>query len=307
MEERSSQLVRLVEALAPAIGHHSTLAPTVKVQRAEHSVKADPVFQPPCISLVIQGRAILSSNVNVHMIDRDHFFLASVPAPFELETSASPAVPLLTIDVEFETPLALEIASALGPRDSSYPKTNALCCTSGRSDQGIKELAARIVTALHDPAACRILMPGLIRELHFHLLNNDEGLAVLAGMNGVGTRSKVLKTTDKLLKPAEASVSIDAIAASTGLSLSSYHSHFKALFGCTPLEYQKAARLHEARSLLRSTSLSIAAIGRAVGYTGLSQFSREFRRHFGHTAREESGSKNIDGPSIAGALPSMSD
>ncbi|MBB3919539.1 AraC-like DNA-binding protein [Rhizobium fabae] len=154
-------------------------------------------------------------------------------------------------------------------------------------DKPLRDLLGRLLKTLRDPVSCRVLMPGLIRELHFLLLQRDDGPAVLAGLQGQGTRGKVLKTADELLNRSRTGISINTVAAAAGLGLSSYHSHFKALFGSTPLDYLKAARLHEARSLLKFPDIGIASVARAVGYNGTSQFSREFRRHFGRTARDE--------------------
>jgi transcriptional regulator GlxA family with amidase domain len=49
----------------------------------------------------------------------------------------------------------------------------------------------------------------------------------------------------------------------------------------TPIQYQKRIRLQEARLMLMSSTEDVATIGFAVGYDSASQFSREYRRHFG--------------------------
>jgi transcriptional regulator GlxA family with amidase domain len=49
----------------------------------------------------------------------------------------------------------------------------------------------------------------------------------------------------------------------------------------TPIQYQKAVRLQEARLALVSGGRDVAEVAHAVGYDSASQFSREYRRHFG--------------------------
>jgi transcriptional regulator GlxA family with amidase domain len=49
----------------------------------------------------------------------------------------------------------------------------------------------------------------------------------------------------------------------------------------SPLQYQKALRLQEARRLMLTTNLDAGSASRRVGYISASQFSREYSRFFG--------------------------
>ncbi|MDK4737048.1 AraC family transcriptional regulator [Rhizobium sp. CNPSo 3490] len=287
MDEWSDQVAKLADALAPTVGHHATLAPSVGIFRAESAVSNIPKFLHPGVLFVVQGMERLCCDVNVHIADSDHFLLTSAPVEFRIDTEAAAAMPLLAIHVAFDPAMAMDIAQEITRQDGSKARPAAICRTCGVMDAPLRDLLGRLLKTLRDPVSCRILMPGLIRELHFLLLQRHDGPALLAGLQGEGTRGKVLKTAAELLNRRRTGISIDAVADAAGLGLSSYHSHFKALFGSTPLDYLKAARLHEARSLLKSPDIGIAVVAQAVGYKGTSQFSREFHRHFGRTARDE--------------------
>ena len=77
-------------------------------------------------------------------------------------------------------------------------------------------------------------------------------------------------------------LNVRAIAKQAGMSSSSLHEHFKRATSLSPVQFVKRMRLHEARAqLLGGRGASEAAY--AVGYSSPSQFSREFRRMFGHT------------------------
>lgn len=65
------------------------------------------------------------------------------------------------------------------------------------------------------------------------------------------------------------------------LSPSTLHHRFKAVTAMSPLQYQKQLRLQEARRLIFSEGLEVAAAGYRVGYESPSQFSREYSRLFG--------------------------
>ncbi|MFB5269779.1 helix-turn-helix domain-containing protein [Paenibacillus enshidis] len=65
------------------------------------------------------------------------------------------------------------------------------------------------------------------------------------------------------------------------LSVSSFNEHFKSVTSMSPLQYQKALRLHEARRLMLSASMDATTACRLVGYVSTSQFSRDYSRFFG--------------------------
>jgi AraC-like DNA-binding protein len=71
------------------------------------------------------------------------------------------------------------------------------------------------------------------------------------------------------------------MAASVGMSASSFHERFKAVTSMSPLQYQKTLRLHEARRLMLFQGMDASEACVRVGYVSPSQFSREYGRFFG--------------------------
>jgi AraC-like DNA-binding protein len=65
-----------------------------------------------------------------------------------------------------------------------------------------------------------------------------------------------------------------------GMSAATFHRHFRAATAMSPLQYQKALRLQEARRRLIADE-NPAGAAYAVGYESVSQFSREYARMFG--------------------------
>ncbi|MEJ2357596.1 MAG: AraC family transcriptional regulator [Deinococcales bacterium] len=74
---------------------------------------------------------------------------------------------------------------------------------------------------------------------------------------------------------------VEDLAASAGMSESTFHRHFRAVTAVTPLQFQKLPRLDEARTLMVNEGLDAASAAFHVGYESPSQFSREFQRTFG--------------------------
>lgn len=84
----------------------------------------------------------------------------------------------------------------------------------------------------------------------------------------------------------EPSAKVADLASEAGLSTSHFIAQFAALFGETPLQCRKRARLERARELLLSTDEPATQIGLALGFTDLGSFSRLFTRHFGVPPRD---------------------
>lgn len=80
---------------------------------------------------------------------------------------------------------------------------------------------------------------------------------------------------------------VEALAKRVNMSASALHSHFRAVAGVSPTQYQKDLRLQEARRLLLSGATSAEAVAYEVGYASASQFSRECGRLFGQPPRRD--------------------
>jgi len=75
---------------------------------------------------------------------------------------------------------------------------------------------------------------------------------------------------------------VEELADEANMGVSTLHHHFRAMTAMSPLQFQKHLRLHHARELLLSGSLDAATAAITVGYESPTQFSREYRRMFGH-------------------------
>ena len=77
--------------------------------------------------------------------------------------------------------------------------------------------------------------------------------------------------------------SLQALAARYHVSAGCLSSHFRRQVGMSPMQYVTLSRLNHARTLLRSTDLSVMEIAMQCGYADMSNFIRRFRRQYGMT------------------------
>ncbi len=75
---------------------------------------------------------------------------------------------------------------------------------------------------------------------------------------------------------------LDELSDKFRISISSLIRLCRRVNGKTPIQYFKALRMEEARSLLLLSGMNVSEIAEYLGYGRIHEFSREFSGHFGH-------------------------
>ena len=96
-----------------------------------------------------------------------------------------------------------------------------------------------------------------------------------------GDTHSIARAVERLRKNLDQPLRVEEVAREVGMSVSSFHSHFKAVIGLSPLQFQKRMRLQEARRLMLYEALDAASAGGRVGYDDAAHFSREYKSLFG--------------------------
>lgn len=81
-------------------------------------------------------------------------------------------------------------------------------------------------------------------------------------------------------------ITVEEVAACCGLNRSYFGKIFHEVLGKSPQEFLISYRMTKATELLKLTSLSIAEVGSAVGYSNQLHFSRAFKKIYGISPRQ---------------------
>ncbi|WP_413991256.1 AraC family transcriptional regulator [Labrys okinawensis] len=284
---KRSALVELAGRLAPHQGYNPTPLPGVRILRTDAILRDVPVLYKPGAVFVLQGRKRGVLEGEVYLYDEEHYLAVSVPVPFRMESLASPERPLLAVYVEFDMLLAAEIAAEVGKRRSASATGRMRGLVSSRMEPDLENVVLRLLRALGDPVELAVLGAGILRELHYRVLVGPQGGEMIAALQQQGTAGRIVQSLARLRESYACDISVAALASEAGMSVPSYHVHFKALTGSTPIQYVKAMRLHEARAMIARREKTIAEVAASVGYASAAQFSRDFKRHFRRTASQE--------------------
>ena len=170
---------------------------------------------------------------------------------------------------------------------------------TGKADADLLDAAARMLRLLDHPADAPVLAPLITQELLWRLLAGPLGVSVrqigLADSDLSHVSRAIAWIRDNYAEP----MRIDNLARLSGMSVSAFHRHFRAVTAMSPLQFQKRIRLQQARSLLVAHPGDIAGIGHRVGYDSPSQFNREYRRLFGVPPGQDAGRLRAETPVAA--------
>jgi AraC-like DNA-binding protein len=281
------RLVNLAGLLAPDEGYNLTGLPGLRILRTETVLHDVPVLYKPGAVFVLQGRKQGMLEDNVYLYDEEHYLSVSVPVPFRMESVASVDRPLLAVYVEIDMQLAAEITSEIETRCSGTPAVQAKSLVSSKMEPDILDVLLRLLNAMTNPVETAVLGAGILRELHYRVLVGPQGGAMIAALQQKGASGKIVQSLARLRDTYRSDVTVASLASDAGMSVPSYHAHFKALTGSSPIQYVKAMRLHEARLMIARQDMTVAEVALSVGYVSPAQFSRDFKRHFRRTASEE--------------------
>ena len=280
------QMVALLAALAPDEGYNLTALPDVRFLRSNRPLRRAPVLYDPGVVIVCQGRKRGFLGETTYLYDAQHYLAVSVPVPFSMETDASAQEPLLAIylrlDFTVASALALQLDAAGSAADA--PPQGLM---STPMDAALQEVVLRFLRAMGSPLEAAILGPALVREIYFRVLTGAQGPSMRAALAARGQFGKVAKAIRRIHGDYPEALDVDQLASEAGMSVPSFHSHFRAVTHTSPMQYLKSTRLHQARLLMVRSGMTASAASGQVGYESASQFSREFKRMFGLSPVEE--------------------
>lgn len=279
-------MVALMKRLAPREGYTLTALPDVRFLRSDRPLPSTPVLYEPGIVIVCQGRKRGYWADKVYLYDAQHYLAVSVPVPFTMETDASADEPLLaiylTIDFTVLAKLALELDELASP---ACAKPAGMVSTP--MDDALSQTVLRLLEAMSSPVESRLLAPAIVREIYYRVLTGEQGASMRAALASHGQFGKIAKAVRRIHAAFGDRLTVERLASEAGMSVPTFHAHFRAVTHSSPMQYLKSVRLHQARLLMLREDKTAVAACLEVGYESASQFSREFKRLFGRSPGEE--------------------
>ncbi|CAI0963149.1 AraC family transcriptional regulator [Serratia grimesii] len=282
----TGQMVDLLDRLTPHEGYNLTALADVRFLRSNRPLMRTPVLYEPGIVIVVQGRKRGFLGNDVYLYDAQHYLMVSIPVPFTMETDASALEPMLAIYMRLDFTVAADLLLHLADRgqSASVPPRSMV---SSPMDDAMSHSVLRFLQVMASPLDAEILGQAMVREIYYRVLTGVQGQTLRSALTLQGQFGKVAKALRKLHAEYDSYLDVNALAKEAGMSLATFHSHFKTITETSPMQYLKSTRLHQARLLMLRNNLTASAASARVGYESVSQFSREFKRLFGLTPISE--------------------
>jgi AraC-like DNA-binding protein len=240
-----------------------------------------PALAEPSLGLVVQGGKRTVSGDRVFDYAAGEFLVSQLDLPVIGQvTAASGGRPFLGIGIRLQpaeiAAMLLEAGDAVGGGPAVAP---GIAVAS--ADEPLLDALAHLAGLLDAPQDVPVLAPLYRREVLWRLLTGPQGAVVRQIGLADGNLAPITRAVQWIRDHHDDSIRIERLAALAGMSESTFHRHFRAVTHMTPIQYQKAVRLQQARLALVSGGRDVAEVAHAVGYDSASQFSREYRRMFG--------------------------
>jgi AraC-like DNA-binding protein len=241
--------------------------------------------QFPCMALVLQGTKSVEFGGHHLEYGAGQYLLASVDLPAaSMIVNASRAEPLLAVAVQIDFTELKDVIQRCDVLPRLNPQSGVKVFDA---DIDLLEAVVRLLGLLNRPEHARALAPLVRQEILYLLLSAPSGSRLLEICRNGSPSSRIADAIAWLQKHFAEGFMVAELAHHVGMSPSSFHQHFKAVTGMTPIQYQKRIRLQEARKSLLLDSIDVGDASFQVGYQSHSQFSKDYRRYFGRLPKDD--------------------
>lgn len=287
---------RFADSNADRDGVARTPIPGVTVIRETVPGAMQYAINRPLVALVLQGRKRVTMGHQALEFGAGESLLITTDVPTVSEIiRANVAAPYVSIVFELDIAILEGLVVEMG----------AAPCTMGQSVRvdptgpEVADCALRLMALLERPASLTLLQAQLLRELHFWLLTGQHAGDIRA-LGVVDSHAQRIGRAVTCIRNNYGRVlHVEELAAVAGMSVSTFHEHFRAITSVTPIQLQKRLRLIEARRRLLADGLMVAQAAHSVGYESVPQFTRDYGRLFGMSPAREVRTVNLRLASVA--------
>jgi AraC-like DNA-binding protein len=258
--------------------HAETPIPNLSLGVVRQPLIPETAFCKPMVCVVLQGVKQVLVGGQLLRYDAANCFASAVELPatgcvLEAKTDKPYIAMGLTLDHAMLANLVIEL-----PSPPALPQTMGFGMATVSRE--LLEAFDSLLALLYRPDDIPILSKGREREVLYQLLRSQHAPMLRQALNLDSQLARIRRVIEQIRQQFDQNLSVAALANLAGMSVPSFHRHFKAATAMSPLQYQKTLRLHAARKLV-VTGADAAQTAYAVGYESPSQFSREYSRLFG--------------------------
>ncbi|MDC0710304.1 AraC family transcriptional regulator [Stigmatella sp. ncwal1] len=246
----------------------------------------------PTLCLILQGCKEMTFGEHHFRLRVGECALVSHDLPIVSRVRDAPYLVLL---LNIEVDVLRSLYEDIGELVTAAAEARAL--EVHQADSRLLDAIGRYLTLAESETDARVLRPMLLKEIHYRLMMAPLGHMLRSLIRHDSHASSIARAIALLRRDFRSPMVVEELARAVGMSVSSFHKHFKAVTLSSPLQYQKGLRLLEARRMLVVGKASVTTVAFEVGYESPSQFSREYTRKFGRPPSQDVAPKALSAPS----------
>jgi AraC-like DNA-binding protein len=212
------------------------------------------------------------------------FLALFLPMPVEIEViAASPEAPFLAAGLQIDQGRLADVLLRIERAEGAMPRLttdDASGVFSAPLSDNLLDPAIRLLESLSNPRDAAVLGELIVDEIYYHVLCDERGGDLRILLQQRGQIQRIAKAVEYIHQNLDKSVPVETLADMVYMSKTRFYGAFKDVMHVSPLQYAKSVKLHKAQALIKQGKKANEA-GYLVGYNSPSQFSREYKRHFG--------------------------
>jgi AraC-like DNA-binding protein len=261
----------------------------VSILRSNRAGRPASCLFKPALYLTLQGAKWATFGEKRYQFAAGQALMVAVDIPSRgTVIVASSKKPYLGLSIELNFAIMHEVAEELEMNLTVPGKSKARGAFVLELTSPIVDCARRAIDLLEMPEAIPTLYPGIMREICYWLLTGLDGQQISQMMILANSHDqRILQIIHQLRDKLSEAIHVEELAFAANMSAATFHRQFKVVTGMAPVQYLKQLRLHEARRLMIFNNAMVESAAAEVGYTSVSQFSREYTRMFGAPPRRD--------------------
>lgn len=282
-------IAELMQSLAARDEVTPTDLPGVVIYKLSQYQPPTPVYYRKGIVFVGQGPKTLYLGDEKLDYDEDNYIVFTLPLPVKSEIFATKDKPHICLFIEIDMgDLSLLIDRMENHADQFLFEqgTKQPGFFVSRMTIDLKDAVHRLLKVLHSPLECAAMGEGLKKEILFRVLCSENASSLYSLMMKNSNLSRIERAVKTIHSNYAKPISVNELASMVNMSTSAFHRAFKDVTTTSPIQYIKKTRLSKAREMFLMGGTRVSETARAVGYESATQFSREFKRYFGHSPAE---------------------
>ncbi len=283
----SDQIRHLIASRTNADGLTDTGIKGVRLFRATQAIPCVPAVYEPSVIAIVSGAKEAVLDGRRYVYDDQHYLCCPMSMPVWAGTpTASPDKPLYGVMISLDQQMTTQIAMEMDRTGSALPPVNGQSLEPGirlaHWDERFTDALQRLLQLSPNETDMAVLGEARLREVLYAILKGDAGLFA---RQAFGAGNAIAHSIAHMSANLNAPISIDDMARRAGMSRAVFHRKFKQVTTMAPIQFVKSMRLSTAAmKIAGGMTVNEAAID--VGYVSPSQFSREFKRMYGHSPRQ---------------------